>query len=194
MPDLNPTAASLLGFLHQGELTGLDLVQLATTFIGDFWSRSHSQIYRELEVLERRGLVTAGPPGKRQRRPFGLTDAGRAAFTEWLRAEPGPEHHRMPFLIKVSFAAQLEPAALADQLIKERRVHEERLATYRSLEPILAAAADEFVAATLACGIFHEQAMVDWFDSLPAEWTNPAGTDVITGSTPDVPPPSGSGA
>ena len=194
MPDLNPTAASLLGFLHQGELTGWDLVQLANTFIGDFWSLTHSQIYRELEVLERRGLVTAGPPGKRQRRPFGLTDSGRAAFVEWLRAEPGPEHHRMPFLIKVSFAAQLGPAKLAELLTGERRVHEERLATYRSLQPVLATAADQFVVATLRCGIFHEQAMVDWFDSLPVEWTNPGGAEAVTTSAPDVQSPLGSGA
>ncbi|HET9050386.1 MAG TPA: PadR family transcriptional regulator, partial [Candidatus Dormibacteraeota bacterium] len=112
-PGLNPTAASLLGFLDRGEMTGWDLVQLASTFIGDFWSLTQSQIYRELDTLERGGLVTGGAPGKRQRRPFALTGAGRGAFQEWLRQDPGPEHHRMPFLIKVSFAAQGDPAALA---------------------------------------------------------------------------------
>ena len=35
---LNPTAASLLGFLHEGPMRGWDLVAIAQQRIGDFWT------------------------------------------------------------------------------------------------------------------------------------------------------------
>ena len=50
-PPLNPTAASLLGFLHQGPMTGWDLAQTVEATIGDFWNVTRSQVYRELRTL-----------------------------------------------------------------------------------------------------------------------------------------------
>jgi DNA-binding PadR family transcriptional regulator len=35
---LNPTAATLLGFLHRGPMTGWDLAQMAEMVIGEFWN------------------------------------------------------------------------------------------------------------------------------------------------------------
>src|SRR6266699_2831959 len=82
MPErpLNATAASLLGFLHQGPLTGWDLVQTAEREIGDFWSLTRSQVYRELAAMAEAGRVEAGERGPRDRRPYGLTEAGGPAF------------------------------------------------------------------------------------------------------------------
>src|SRR5207302_10176199 len=78
---LNPTAASLLGFLHQGPMAGWDLAQLVETTIGDFWNVTRSQIYRELRSLQDIGLVEAGEAGVRERLPYSITDAGREAVS-----------------------------------------------------------------------------------------------------------------
>jgi DNA-binding PadR family transcriptional regulator len=171
---LNSTAASLLGFLHRGEMTGWDLAQVANTFIGDFWSITQSQIYRELETLAARRLITPGPPGPRRRRPYTLTDAGRAAFREWLHLEPGPEQIRYPLMLTLSFGAHLEPEVLAGMLARHRRRHAERLAAYHMLQPIaMAPGTDPHIAATLSLGIHIETAVMQWFDSLPPELTEP---------------------
>src|SRR5690348_4915463 len=78
--DVNATAAALLGLLDDGPATGYDLVGAAQEFLGDFWTVTRSQVYRELAAMADRGLVTAGAAGPRDRRPYQVTAEGRAAF------------------------------------------------------------------------------------------------------------------
>ncbi len=85
-PRLNATAAALLGLLHDGPMTGWELIGCAQARIGEFWSLTQSQVYRELSAMAERGLVDVGPPGPRDRKPFALTDEGRAAFARYLAA------------------------------------------------------------------------------------------------------------
>jgi len=78
---MNATSASLLGLLDVsgGELTGGELVRVAQHRIGDFWSLTRSQVYRELAVLESEGYVVPGTPGPRESRPYRVTQEGRDA-------------------------------------------------------------------------------------------------------------------
>ena len=116
---LNATAASLLGFLHERPMTGWDLVATAEAVIRDFWSLTRSQVYRELATMAEGGLVRAGEIGPRDRQPYELTDAGRAAFADWLEREPGPEQIRYPLLLTIAFGRHLEPGRLA-AFVKDR--------------------------------------------------------------------------
>ena len=165
MPELNPTAASLLGFLHAGEASGYELVDIAQTLIGDFWSLTRSQVYRELAALDRLGLVRAGPVGARSRRPYRLTDEGRAAFAGWLARPPGPEQIRYPLLLALSFGASLDRDRLMEFLAEHRAIHEKRLAGYEELRA--AGGRDRYQEATLAFGLRYEQAVLTWMDELP---------------------------
>lgn len=167
---LNPTAASLLGFLHDAPMSGWDLVATAQTLIGDFWTVNRSQVYRELTAMSEAGLVEAGEPGARERRPFTITAAGRAAFAEWIAREPGPETIRFPLLLTIAFGRHLEPEQLATFVRRHRAAHVQRLADYRDLQQAAEAspeAPDPFAAATLAFGINYEEAVLAWFDQLP---------------------------
>jgi DNA-binding PadR family transcriptional regulator len=164
---LNPTAASLLGFLHAGPMTGWDLVATAETLIGDFWSLTRSQVYRELAAMAEAGLVEAGERESRERRPYHLTDAGRAAFREWLQREPGPEQIRYPLLLTIAFGRHLPTERLATFVAAHRVVHAARLAGYRELRGSVAG--DPYALATLDFGMRYEQAVLDWFDDLPPE-------------------------
>ncbi len=166
---LNATAASLLGFLHEGPKTGWDLVATAQQRIGDFWSLTQSQVYRELTAMARRGLIDVGPPGPRDRKPYALTDAGRAAFAEWVDAPPGPDQVRIPLLLTIAFADHLPADRLAELVAGQREVHEERLARYREHQAALSRADGVPAArlATLEFGLRHEEAVLDWFDALP---------------------------
>jgi DNA-binding PadR family transcriptional regulator len=163
----NATAASLLGFLHDGPLTGWDLVETAELVIGDFWSLTRSQVYRELARMAEEGLVAAGETGPRDRRPYELTDAGRAAFAAWIDREPGPETIRFPLLLTVAFGRHLERERLEGFLEIHREQHERRLAGYRELLDQISSADDPYAAATLSFGVSYERAVLEWFASLP---------------------------
>lgn len=187
---LNATAASLLGFLHDGPLTGWDLVQTAQQRIGNFWSLTQSQVYRELAAMAEAGLVVAGERGTRDRRPYELTDAGRAAFTAWLTRMPTDENIRFPLLLAISFGRRMAPADLHRIVRHHRHLHADRLAEYRRNQDLITrhvADPDPFQLATLSFGIAHEEAAVGWFDGLPvairgeAPWDDPDPAGETTG-------------
>jgi DNA-binding PadR family transcriptional regulator len=174
---LNATAASLLGFLHDGPRTGWDLVVTAQQVIGEFWSLTQSQVYRELSTMAYAGLVTAGEPGRRDRKPYTLTNSGRAAFDEWIRTEPGAENIRFPLLLTLAFGRHLDPEQLAGFLTEHRTRHARKLADYQHERALADAArepADPYAEATLSFGLIYEQAVLDWFDQLPAALTSPS--------------------
>jgi DNA-binding PadR family transcriptional regulator len=168
-PRLNATSAALLGLLHDGPLTGWQLIGRAQERIGEFWSLTPSQVYRELTGMAGRGLISAGPTGPRDRKPYELTATGRDAFAAWVSAPPGPDQVRIPLLLTIAFAEHLPPARLAELVAGQREVHAERLARYREYRAALAQLDDVPVArlATLEFGLRHEEAVLDWFDALP---------------------------
>jgi DNA-binding PadR family transcriptional regulator len=176
---LNATAASLLGFLYDGPLTGWDLVVTARRAIGDFWSLTQSQVYRELSAMAEAGLVEPGEPGRRDRKPYAITPAGRSAFAAWLDREPGPETIRFPLLLTVAFGRHLRGAKLAAFLTRHRGVHAQRLAGYEEqlakADVATAGEPDPYVLATLDFGLTYERAVLDWFERLPLMITGPRG-------------------
>ena len=174
---LNPTAASLLGFLQDGPRTGWDLVVAAQTMIGSFWSLTQSQVYRELTAMARDGLVVAGERGRRDRQPYALTDAGRAAFATWLERAPGPENIRFPLLLTVAFGRHLPPDRLAAFLAQHRAEHAVRLEQYETQYAAASQAPAEcspYALATLQFGLAYERAVLAWFADLPLTMTGPS--------------------
>lgn len=174
---VNATAASLLGFLHERPMAGWDLVATAQERIGNFWSLTKSQVYRELSTLAREGLIEAGERGPRDRQPYSITDAGREAFREWVLQEPEQETIRFPLLLTVLFGEHLPPDRLVSFLAEHRARHAAQLEGY---EQEYAGIPDEyresnpFSIATLEFGIAYERAALEWFDNLPESMWNPA--------------------
>jgi DNA-binding PadR family transcriptional regulator len=168
--NLNATAASLLGFLHEGPLTGWDLVATAQQRIGDFWSLTQSQVYRELASMAADGLIEAGERGPRDRRPYLITDAGRAAFRQWLSRNPEDETIRFPLLLTVVFGRYLPEDRLAEIVAQHRKMHADQLAAYEQAREQVAEAdeaVDAYQLAPLDFGIRYESAALAWFDALP---------------------------
>ncbi len=165
---INATVGSLLGFLHEGPQSGWDLVNTAQQAIGNFWSLTRSQVYRELATMAEQGLIKAEEVGPRDRRPYRLTDRGRQAFKNWLEQEPGEEQIRYPLLLTLAFAGHLDPGQLASFLRHHRAVHVTRLQTYRDEQAAAeASGASPRDLVTLDFGLRYEIAVLDWFDHLP---------------------------
>ncbi len=165
---LNATAASLLGFLHDGPMTGWDLVATSQRRIGGFWTLTPSQVYRELAAMAAAGLIKAGERGRRERQPYSLTAAGRAAFRAWIEREPEPETIRFPLLLTLSFGRHLPARRLAAILDRHRKIHAERLSEYRRIRRSKSRSpdSDPFPAATLEFGLAYEEAFLAWLDRL----------------------------
>lgn len=174
--NVNATAASLLGFLHERPMAGWDLVATAQQRIGNFWSLTKSQVYRELSTLARAGLIEAGERGPRERQPYTITQAGRDAFREWVLREPDQETIRFPLLLTVMFGEHLPPEHLAVFLASHRERHAARLEMYEEQHagiPEEYRERNPFSVATLEFGIAYERAALEWFDNLPASIRNP---------------------
>ena len=77
---VNATAAALLGLLHEGPMTGGQLVAAAIEHYGSFFSVTRSQVYRELPGLAAGGLLRLGKQGPRASQQYAITAAGRRAF------------------------------------------------------------------------------------------------------------------
>jgi DNA-binding PadR family transcriptional regulator len=178
-PRLNPTAASLLGFLHDGPLTGAELYRTARSRIGDFWSLTRSQVYRELDVMTTAALVNAGARGSRDARPFTITPDGRSAFRAWADELPEPETIRFPLLLLVGFGEHVSPARLRAHLATHRAIHAARLDRYERLRDAAARPQSSvedstapsrerlpFAMATLAFGLAYETAVLEWFEQV----------------------------
>jgi len=160
--ELNATQGSLLGFLHEGPKTGWELLQAVEIGLSRFWNVTPSHVYRELQSLSERKLVTAGQREARDRRAFSITAAGRRAFKAWIAEEPRPEQIRFPLLVKIWFGKHLEPGALAEFVEASRREHEDRLRLYEEITTT-----DPHIAAVVDFGVAYERAILDWLAELP---------------------------
>jgi DNA-binding PadR family transcriptional regulator len=164
---INPTAASVLGFLSIGPLTGWDMNALAEVSVGHFWNMTRSQIYRELSFLEDAGLVSGDDLGSRGARRFHLTAAGRRRLRAWLAAPTSDAVERNPFLVKIFFADQMAAEDLEELVRDARHRHEQTLATLEAAVE-MAEQLSPLAAATARYGVAVHRANLDWFDHDPA--------------------------
>lgn len=168
--EINPTAASLLGFLHAGPMTGWEIDRAVAATISNFWNVTRSQVYRELRTLAELGYVEAGQTGPRERQPFAITDGGREAFAEWIARDPGPAIIRIPVFLTIFFGEHLAPERLEEIVDNERRIARKQLEYFRALLATFPEEPDEapLAAEIVKFGIGYEQLMLDWLAKLPA--------------------------
>jgi DNA-binding PadR family transcriptional regulator len=166
-PALTAPGYVVLGMVGLGARSGYEIKQMVEQSIRFFWTISPVQIYPALEQLEGAGLITGQdePRGRRRRRVYEITAAGREALRQWLRrAGPMPFEIRDIGMVKLFFADALDPREAAELLDAIQRRSAERLATLRGIEPIALDAeanGDVYPLLTLRMGIAFHQAMID---------------------------------
>ncbi len=101
----------LLGLLNYGKMTGYELNKVFKDSLSFFWQAQASQIYRELNAMERLGWLTSemvfqtDKPNKRQ---YSITETGRSELLNWLKEKnlEGESQVRSEFLMKLFFSAE----------------------------------------------------------------------------------------
>jgi len=159
----------MLGLLAQlGPLNGNALSRSADVLIGDYWTLTRSQVYRELQSLEHMTFIEAGPIGPRSSRDFSITEKGTEALHDWLNTGPADEVIRVPILLTIRFGVHLEPDHLRHLLSEFRRRHDAKRKFYVELDDKLRTAPrDPFETATIRFGQLFESAVAQWLDELP---------------------------
>jgi DNA-binding PadR family transcriptional regulator len=94
-------------------MTGYELDKAFKDSLSFFWQAQTSQIYRELNAMERGGwlkserIIQTEKPNKRV---YSLTPAGKEEFTKWLESPEKDIHEAMTvrsaFLMRVFFAGE----------------------------------------------------------------------------------------
>jgi DNA-binding PadR family transcriptional regulator len=163
---VNATAASILGLLSREPMSGWELFAAFECSIGQFWSITRSQIYREIQTLAASGLIEIGATGARERRVCTITAAGRERFRAWIAAVPGGELIRFPLLLTTFFGDSLPLETLSAICVEHRAKHAAQLAVYEAALPEAVEHAP-FPAQTLRFGIAYERTVLAWIDDLP---------------------------
>ncbi len=137
----------LLGFLMKKSMTGYDLKKAFSISFSFFSGLSYGSIYPALKKMETQGLISKQveiQDGAPNRKIYSITDAGKAAFIQALKAPLALEQSKNPFLMRLFFFAYLTPeerqATVVNYLNFVGQVHTQM----ESARPEIEAHADRF--------------------------------------------------
>src|SRR4051794_3307614 len=174
--NLTPTGWSILGFLSLQERNGYEIRQAARRSVEHFWGVSDGQLYPQLRNLHDLGLIASvDPTGSSQ--TWRLTEDGRAALLQWLRAPSAPTRARDENLVKLMFADQLGPQGVVDLLLERRASFEQLRAQVAEVVPGVHRGADDEVAGRVGPGLVRDyglsylDAVIGWCDRAIADLT-----------------------
>jgi len=133
---------ALLGLINYRPMTGYDLKKIFDDTVDFFWSAQMSQIYRELNKLEEKGLVksTIKSQEKRpDRKVYQLTKKGKKVFLNWMNKFPYrlSESYRSRFLMRVFFSSRIELNELAFEIKRYKKEQEEEVKALNKVEQMV---------------------------------------------------------
>lgn len=94
----------ILGLLNYRELTGYEIMETFRDSLNFFWNAQTSQIYRELQGLEKNGWVSKTlvlQKGKPDKNVYSITEEGKRELLRWLADGNIGLSKRTPILMKV---------------------------------------------------------------------------------------------
>ena len=122
---------ALLALLTSRPMTGYDVSKQFSQSVAHVWHAPDSQIYPELNRMERDGLLesTVVPWGKKgTKKEYAVTEAGIAAFREWMDSPIEIRRQREPAYLKAAYLEWAEPGAARAELEQFRDHWTEHLA------------------------------------------------------------------
>jgi DNA-binding PadR family transcriptional regulator len=169
----------VLAALLEGEASGYELAKRFHVSVANFWPATSQQIYRDLDGLERDGLVAARIVEQVRRpnkRVFTLTEAGRAELHAFTTQPARPTALRDDLLVKLQAVDAGDPAAVIEALRVRLNASRDKLAQYDKLRDRMLAGRDEaeflresdrigpFL--TLLGGRLYEQQNIRWTETV----------------------------
>lgn len=121
---------AILGLLSWQSMAGYDLKKIFSEQTIFYWSGNNNQIYKTLVQLLEEGLVTNKVQEQEHlpaKKVYSITEKGVNQLREWLLSEPESPETRNPFLIKLTWADQLDSPELDTMLAQYENVLELQL-------------------------------------------------------------------
>ncbi len=162
--------ASLVG---NRPCSGYDLAKQFNSQLGFFWRATHQQIYRELAIMERDGLVVSEIVPQEERpakKVYRVTDRGRRFLIEWIAIPSEPSPVKEDLLVKFHVGYLASGRIIIDEIQRQKKIHADKLALYREREREFfpdqgsLSMKARFRYLNLRRGIMHELSWLAWFD------------------------------
>lgn len=100
----------ILGLLNYRSMTGYEIMEVFRDSLKYFWTAQTSQIYRELNHLKAKDLISVQhieQAGKPDKNLFSITEEGRTELIRWLRDDSVSSSVRSPLLMRTFFRGEL---------------------------------------------------------------------------------------
>src|SRR5690242_7581344 len=129
---------AILGFLNIRPFSGYDLWKMFSGSVNNYWSATHTQIYRTLAELVDENLVETEiiqqqlTPNKKV---YHLMDTGKQDLLNWLRTPLEPGAVRDKFLVQFSFSGNIEPKDVIHNMEEYIKSIEVKLNSLKSDQP-----------------------------------------------------------
>jgi DNA-binding PadR family transcriptional regulator len=132
----NKTVFAILGLLQHEPLSGYD-IKKRLEIIHYFWDAGFGQIYPTLKELENLGLIykqTGDRHGRRERKVYAITTAGRKELAKWLKVPAAKENVRYEILLKLFFGSLNPPEVNLNNISEFRFRNQSNLNTLEQFE------------------------------------------------------------
>ena len=130
----------LLGLLNYEPRTGYELAKDFKESLAYFWTAKASQIYRELDAMEKSGWLASErviQEDKPNKRVYSITNAGKEELLNWLSSyDPfsTPQSHKSAFMMRMFFGGELDKEETIAML---RKAREKAVAQIQEMKGIL---------------------------------------------------------
>ena len=121
---------TILGFLNMRPFSGYDLWKLFNGSVSNYWSATHTQIYKALSELEKDDMVEAELIHQETRpvkKTYHLKPFGKEALINWLKTPLELSPVRDKFLVQFSFSDVLEDDDIVSNIESYIQKLEEKL-------------------------------------------------------------------
>ncbi len=154
----------LLGFLMRSSMSGYDLRKAFSMSFSFFSSLSYGSIYPSLKKMEAGGLISGrveigeGAPNKNV---YSITEAGKEAFLDAMKAPFVPEKPKRAFLMKLFFFSHLPPEQREQIVLLQLDSIRQVRGDLKMIRPEVEACADRFQYLCFQMGIRYFDNLAD---------------------------------
>lgn len=171
---MNPSQATLLGLFGGQSRTGHELFALTSQLMRPYWSTTRSQIYRELTQMEAYGLIEIDKtkPSYRASRHYRTTEAGDAAFKDWLMSPVQETLIRDNLAIRIAFGDRLPKRSLVKLVNQGIEDSQKRLTAIQKLQKDLSETGLVWDVQALRLSEMQQETTIQWLNEVKNTVTN----------------------
>lgn len=119
----------ILGLLTYGSMTGYELMKVFNESLNFFWNAQTSQIYRELDTIEKKEWVSSEyiiQEGKPNKKVFTISDLGKKELIKWLDEHSSKDMFKIrdEMTMRVFFGSKGNTELLKQELINYKKLNE----------------------------------------------------------------------